>query len=243
MATAHQIRDLITQTTSGTVRLRVPCEVRGEVCRYAARRRREGAPWAAIAREDAVSYRLLPFRSTDAARTVLGDYAGVALCDGYKAYDVLARERGRSDLTLAHCWVHVRRKFVEAEPHYPEASATLDRIGQLYAIEAEAKRASPAEWLVRLAALRAEQSRLVIDEIRTWLLTQRALRGVAVGRKNHYGSRSERGTRVAALFYSLIESAKLCGVEPRAYLSEATLRAVRHPGTATLARDLKSTES
>ena len=67
-----------------------------------------------------------------------------------------------------------------------------------------------------------------------------ALRGVAVGRKNHYGSRSERGTRVAALFYSLIESAKLCGVEPRGYLREATLRAVRNTGAATLARDLRS---
>ena len=72
---------------------------------------------------------------------------------------------------------------------------------------------------------------------------ERALRGVAVGRKNHYGSRSERGTRVAALFYSLIESAKLCHVEPRAYLKEATLRAVRNQGTVTLARDLKTTES
>jgi transposase len=72
---------------------------------------------------------------------------------------------------------------------------------------------------------------------------ERALRGVAVGRKNHYGSRSERGTRVAALFYSLIESAKLCGVEPRAYLREATLRAVRNPGTVTLARDLTSPEA
>ncbi len=72
---------------------------------------------------------------------------------------------------------------------------------------------------------------------------ERALCGVAVGRKNHYGSRSKRGTRTAALFYSLIESAKLCGVEPRAYLREATLRAVRNPGTATLARDLKSQES
>ena len=39
-----------------------------------------------------------------------------------------------------------------------------------------------------------------------------------------------------------LESAKLCGVEPRAYLREATLRAVRNPGTATLARDLKSSE-
>ncbi len=69
------------------------------------------------------------------------------------------------------------------------------------------------------------------------------LRGVAVGRKNHYGSRSERGTRVAAFLYSLIESVKLAGVEPRAYLQEATLRAVRNPGTVTLARDLKSPEA
>ena len=63
--------------------------------------------------------------------------------------------------------------------------------------------------------------------------------GVAVGRKNHCGSRSERGTRVAALFYSLIETAKLCGVEPRAYLGEAARQAIRSPGAVTLARDLK----
>ena len=68
---------------------------------------------------------------------------------------------------------------------------------------------------------------------------ERALRGVAVGRKNHYGSRSERGTRVAALLYSLIESAKLAGVEPRAYLAEAARRAIRNPGTVTLPRDFK----
>ncbi len=43
--------------------------------------------------------------------------------------------------------------------------------------------------------------------------------------------------------YSLIESAKLCSVEPRAYLREAALRAVRNAGTVTLARELKSSES
>jgi len=48
--------------------------------------------------------------------------------------------------------------------------------------------------------------------------TERAERGVVVGRKNHYGSRSRRGTEVAALFYSFIESAKLCGLDPKAYL-------------------------
>ena len=59
MATGHQIRDLITQTPSGTVRSRVPREVRDEVCRYAARRRREGAPWAVIARETGLEARKL----------------------------------------------------------------------------------------------------------------------------------------------------------------------------------------
>jgi transposase len=68
---------------------------------------------------------------------------------------------------------------------------------------------------------------------------ERAIRGVAVGRKNRYASRSGRGTRVAALFYSLIESAKLAGVDPRAYLGQAVRRAIRNPGTVTLARDLK----
>jgi transposase len=64
--------------------------------------------------------------------------------------------------------------------------------------------------------------------------TERALRGMVIGRKNHYGSRSKRGTEVAALFYSLIESAKLCGVEPKAYLLSATSAALRNPGTVTL---------
>src|ERR671935_2207853 len=68
--------------------------------------------------------------------------------------------------------------------------------------------------------------------------TERALRGMVVGRKNHYGSRSQRGTEVAALFYSLIESAKLCGVEPKAYLLVATRAALETPGAVTLPHTL-----
>ena len=63
---------------------------------------------------------------------------------------------------------------------------------------------------------------------------ERALRGPVVGRKNHYGSRSERGAHVAALFYSLCETAKLCGVEPRRYLLQAAFAAIRQPGTVTM---------
>src|SRR5439155_1007561 len=69
--------------------------------------------------------------------------------------------------------------------------------------------------------------------------TERGLRGVVLGRKNHYGSRSERGTEVAALFYSLLESAKLAGVEPKLYLHTATRTALENPKAVILPYDLR----
>ena len=57
--------------------------------------------------------------------------------------------------------------------------------------------------------------------------TERALRSVVLGRKNHYGSKSERGTKVAALFYSLLESAQLAGVNPHDYLRQAVDAALK----------------
>jgi transposase len=68
--------------------------------------------------------------------------------------------------------------------------------------------------------------------------TERSIRGIAVGRKNHYGSKSQRGTEVAALYYSLVESAKLAGLDPATYIEEAARRAIANPGTATLPHDL-----
>ena len=67
---------------------------------------------------------------------------------------------------------------------------------------------------------------------------ERALRGVVVGRKNHYGSKSKRGTEVAALFYTIFETAKLSGVDPRAYVTLAAKRAIADHGTVTLPSDL-----
>lgn len=67
---------------------------------------------------------------------------------------------------------------------------------------------------------------------------ERALRGVVVGRKNHYGSHSRRGTEVSALCYTLFESAKLAGIDLHAYLLEPTRRVIASPGTVTLAEDV-----
>ena len=51
--------------------------------------------------------------------------------------------------------------------------------------------------------------------------TERAIRGPVVGRRNHFGSKTSLGTEVASIFYSLIETAKLAGVDPATYLLEA----------------------
>ncbi len=68
MASAHQIRELITETTTGSVRPRIPREVRDEVCRYAVRRRKAGAAWARIARETGLDVRKLQRWNTRARR-------------------------------------------------------------------------------------------------------------------------------------------------------------------------------
>jgi transposase len=57
--------------------------------------------------------------------------------------------------------------------------------------------------------------------------TERAIRGPVVGRKNHYGSKSRRGTEVAAILYTLVETAKLHRVDPTKYLLEAVRAADR----------------
>jgi transposase len=236
-----------------------------------------------VTREDAVVYRILETRSQQAARDMLAGYTGIIMADGYGAYEALAR--AAPGITLAHCWAHVRRKFIEAEPHYPEPCRTaLELITQLYAVEHEvptplgqSAEDGSADFLARRRRLRHERSRAIVGEIHTWALVQRALpessfgkalgylrglwlgltrflddpripldnnrterglRGVVLGRKNHYGSRSHRGLDVAALFYSLIESAKVCGVEPKAYLRHAMRAALADRAAVTLPHTL-----
>jgi transposase len=217
--------------------------------------------WTAAA-PDAVFYQIQDSRSTEAARNLLGDYAGTVVCDDYSAYKSLRKRGGR--FQLAHCWAHVRRKFIEAEGEAPkECAEAIALIAELYAVEKRANAGHPEER----ARLRREESRAIVKRIEQWALgvralpgsglrggieymggmwengllrflddpnipidnngTERCLRGVVIGRKNHYGSRSQRGTEVAALFYSLIESAKLAGVGPHTYLRVATLSALR----------------
>ena len=58
---------------------------------------------------------------------------------------------------------------------------------------------------------------------------ERALRGVAVGRRNWTFAGSDAGGRRAAAIYSLIETCKLNDVDPRAWLADVLARLPDHP--------------
>jgi transposase len=58
---------------------------------------------------------------------------------------------------------------------------------------------------------------------------ERALRAVALGRKNYLFAGSDTGGKRAAAIYSMIGSAKLNGLDPEAYLREVLSRIADHP--------------
>lgn len=62
--------------------------------------------------------------------------------------------------------------------------------------------------------------------------TERGLRGPVIGRRNHFGSKSERGRKAAGILYSLVETAKLLGLDPAEYLVAAA-KAARRSETLT----------
>jgi transposase len=58
---------------------------------------------------------------------------------------------------------------------------------------------------------------------------ERALRGIALGRKSWLFCGSDRGGERAAVIYSLIGTAKLNGVDPQAWLADVLARIADHP--------------
>jgi transposase len=58
---------------------------------------------------------------------------------------------------------------------------------------------------------------------------ERAIRGIAVGRRNWTFAGSDAGGRRAAALYTLIETAKLNDVDPRAWLADVLTRLPDHP--------------
>ena len=215
-----------------------------------------------------------PDRKAERPASHLERFSGVLHVDGYAGFEPLA---DKGDVVLAACWSHTRRKFYEVAQatnapiahevaqatNAPIAAEALRRIGELYAVEADAHGQSPAQ---RLAARRS-CSKPIVEALRVWLEAQlpllsgrstlaeairyalarwqgqtrflddgriqldtnpveRAIRPVALGRKNHLFAGSDGGGRRWAVLCSLIETCKLNDVEPYAYLKDVLERMV-----------------
>jgi transposase len=225
---------------------------------------RDERPWAGGA-PPAVLFRYAPDRKGEHPRAHLKRFTGVLHADGYAGFEGLYAG-GR--IREAACWAHVRRKFYDlyAATRSALAAQALERIGALYAIEADIRGRPPQ---VRREARQARAGPL-LGQLKAWMQAQltrvsaksalglalryalarwealeaycedghieidnnaaeRALRAVALGRKNYLFAGSDAGGERAAAIYSLIGTAKLNGLDPEAYLREVLGRIADHP--------------
>jgi len=246
-------------------------------------RTRTGRLWAYVVderpwqggRPPAAYYRFSPDRRGERPGDHLARFCGVIQADAFSGYEALARSaaersgRGPPRLIHAACWAHARRKFYDVfeATRSPIAEQALQRIGELYQIEAEIA-GRPAE--MRLA-VRQDRALPLLDDLRDWLTAQRrrlsaknalaraiqyalsrwealmryagdgrlaidnnvaerALRGIAITRKNFLFLGSEAGGERAAILYTVLQTAKLNGLDPEAYLADVIDRMTRgHP--------------
>ena len=138
--------------------------------------------WA-LSCAQAAFYRILESRSAEAARQVLSGYSGTVMADGYGAYESLRKNGGQ--FRLAHCWAHVRRKFIEAETAFPkQAAEAVALIAELYDVETSCPTGPPGDEERR--RLRSEKSRDIIRRIHEWALAQRVLPQSSLGRAISY---------------------------------------------------------
>ena len=125
----------------------------GRLWVYAREQRAWGGP-----EPPAAVYVYAPDRKAERPASHLERFSGVLHVDGYAGFEPLAERGG---VVLAACWSHTRRKFydVAQATNAPIAVEALRRIGELYAVEADAHGQSPAQ---RLAARRS-RSKPIVD--------------------------------------------------------------------------------
>ena len=119
--------------------------------------------------------------------------------------------------------VKIRQK--KAKPVFDDLEAWLH--AQLHRISAK----SPLAGSIRYALTRMKKLRPYLDH--GFLepdnnAAERSMRPIALGRKNYLFMGSERGGKSAAIAYTLIETAKLNGVDPQAWLTDVLARIADH---------------
>ena len=90
---------------------------------------------------------------------------------------------------------------------------------------------SPLAGAIRYALTRLKRLRPYLDHGTLEIdnnIAERAMRSVAIGRKNYLFVGSAGGGKAAAIAYTLIETARLNGVDPEAWLADTLARIPDH---------------
>jgi transposase len=134
---------------------------------------KQGYLWTAHRPGGDVLYRWETRRAASCLENLVPvDFTGTIQCDGYSGYRAFAQRREQT-ITLAGCWAHVRRKFHEALEQTPRTSGWLLRqLQHLYRVEAGLREhhAGPNQR----AAVRAHQSRLIVERLQRALVRLKA---------------------------------------------------------------------
>lgn len=121
--------------------------------------------WPVYGHEDEVAFPWFTSRASPHVASLLGEYSGTLLSDGYAAYARYAAATG--EVVHAQCWAHTRRQFLKAEAAEPElAAAALDQIAELYAEERVIAHAQ-LEGIEKLAH-RGERSQPIAERFFLW---------------------------------------------------------------------------
>ena len=120
-------------------------------------------------------------------KIIPAEFTGTVQCDGYAAYPAYARSS--EGITLAGCWAHVRRKFIEARDSAPrQAGWGLLQFAHLYRIEAGLREGKAGPRLRQ--AVRSSESQPIIARLQRALsklkLTRRHLPQSAMGKAIDY---------------------------------------------------------
>lgn len=119
----------------------------------------------------------------------------------------------------------VRLRQAEAKPLFDYLEDWLQ--AQLPRISGKSPLAQAIRYaLTRMKRMRAYLDHGVLEPDNNTV--ERAMRCVAVGRKNWLFAGSEGGGKAAAIAYTLIETAKLNGVDPQAWLTDTLGRIAEH---------------
>jgi len=115
-----------------------------------------------------VIYRFEDSRGAGCLERHLAGWRGILQCDGYAAYRKLAEaDRPGGPATLACCWTHLRREFYKLHVQGVSQTATwtVERVADLWAVEAQVKGSDPQ---TRLDARRRASAPIVEELITRW---------------------------------------------------------------------------